>query len=253
MERAFDDRQHDRSTEPLPHSTQLLRLLVRAIDSLASDFDVVELCQQLLEACVEVTDAADAGLLLADQRGDLQVLASTTEAPRLLELLQFEGPGLRAYRSRSPETVPDLRAAQDLWPEFAPAALAAGYRCAYAVPLRLHRESIGALTILAAPAAAHGHLGLRIGQLLADIAAIGIAHHVLLAQGGIIHAQLPTALNTRVAIEQAKGVLAERGSRDMDLAFGLMRTHARATGGRLADIAGDIVEGRVDLRADVAD
>ncbi|WP_433205570.1 GAF and ANTAR domain-containing protein [Nocardia sp. CA-107356] len=253
MGRVFDDRHRDRSTEPLPQSTQLLRLLVRVVDSLTSDFDVVELCQQLLEACVEITGAADAGLLLADQRGDLQVLASTTEAPALLELLHCEGPGLRAYRSTSPARVPDLRAAEDLWPEFARAALAAGYRCAYAVPLRLHRDSIGALTIFAAPAAALDHLGPRIGQILADTAAIGIAHHVLLAHSATINAQLPTALNSRVTIEQAKGVLAERGGRDMDLAFELMRAHARATGRRLADIAGDVVEGRVDLRADAAD
>ncbi|WP_330254616.1 GAF and ANTAR domain-containing protein [Nocardia sp. NBC_00565] len=250
---ASDDRHRDRCTEPLPHSTQLLRILVRAVDALASDFDVVELCQQLLEACTEVTGAADAGLLLADQRGDLQVLASTTEAPRLLELLHHEGPGQLAYRSKSPATVPDLRTAGDRWPEFAPAALAAGFGSAYAVPLRLHHDSIGALTIFAAPAAALGHLSLRIGQILADIAAIGVAHHIVLAHAATIHVQLPTALNTRVTIEQAKGVLAERGSRDMDLAFELMRSHARATGLRLTDIAGDIIEGRVDLTADAKD
>ena len=106
----FDDRQHDRSSEPLPDSIQLLRSLVRAVDSLASDFDVVELCQQLLEACTEVTGASDAGLLLADQRGELQVLASTNESARLLGLLQHEGPtcmptGTRP-RHRSPICVP---------------------------------------------------------------------------------------------------------------------------------------------------
>ncbi|WP_062985644.1 GAF and ANTAR domain-containing protein [Nocardia anaemiae] len=249
----FDDRQHDRSSEPLPDSIQLLRSLVRAVDSLASDFDVVELCQQLLEACTDVTDASDAGLLLADQRGELQVLASTNESSRLLGLLQHEGPGLDAYRSSTAVSVPDLSAAGDLWPEFAHTASAAGYRCACAVPLRLHRDSIGALTVLADSAAPLGQLDLRIGQILADIAAVGIAHHVLRAQGTTIQAQLPTALNTRVAIEQAKGVLAERGDRDMDRAFQIMRDYARATGRRLTDIAGDIVEGRIDLRADATD
>jgi len=249
----FDDRQHERSSEPLPDSIQLLRSLVRAVDSLASDFDVVELCQQLLEACTEVTGASDAGLLLADQRGELQVLASTNESARLLGLLQREGPSLHAYRNRAAASVPDLRADGQLWPEFTPAATAAGYRSAYAVPLRLHRDSIGALTILATSAAALGQLDLRIGQILADIAAVGIAQYVLLAQGATIQAQFPTALNTRVTIEQAKGVLAERGDRDMDRAFQIMRGHARATGRRLTDIAGDIVEGRIDLRADAAD
>ncbi|MEV4235628.1 GAF and ANTAR domain-containing protein [Nocardia sp. NPDC049737] len=249
----FDDRQRDRSSEPLPDSIQLLRSLVRAVDSLASDFDVVELCQQLLEACTEVTGATDAGLLLADQRGELQVLASTNESARLLGLLQYEGPSLDAYRSRTAVSAPDLRADGALWPEFAHAAAAAGYLCAYAVPLRLHRDSIGALTGLAGSAAALGQLDLRIGQILADIAAIGIAQHVLRAQDATIQAQLPTALNTRVAIEQAKGVLAERGDQDMDRAFQIMREYARGTGRRLTDIAGDIVEGRIDLRADAAE
>jgi hypothetical protein len=121
------------------------------------------------------------------------------------------------------------------------------------VPLRLHRDCIGALAIFGTTIAAVGHLGLRIGQTLADLAAVGVAQHLLLAQAASIHAQVPIALNTRIAIEQAKGVLAERGSRDMDLAFRLMRTHARTTGRRLADIAGDIVEGRIDLQADAAD
>ena len=94
--------------------------------------------------------------------------------------------------------------------------MAAGFGSAYAVPLRLHHDGIGARTIFAPPAAALGHLSLRIGQTLADIAAIGVAHHIVLAYTATIHAQLPTALTTRVTIEQAKGVLAERGSRDMD-------------------------------------
>ncbi len=249
----FDDRQYNRPSELLPDSIRLLRSLVYAVDSLASDFDVVELCQQLLETCTEVTGATDAGLLLADQRGELQLLASTNESLRLLGLLQHEGPSLYAYRNKTVASVPDLRATTNGWPEFAAAASAAGYRSAYAVPLRLHRDSIGALTILATSATALGQLDLRIGQILADTAAVGIAQHMLLADGAAIQAQLPTALNLRVAIEQAKGVLAERGERDMDRAFQIMRGHARATGQRLTDIAGDIVEGRIDLRTDMAD
>ncbi|WP_433715470.1 GAF domain-containing protein [Nocardia sp. CA-084685] len=178
----FDDRQRDRASEPLPDSNQLLRSLVCTVDMLASDFDLVELCQQLLEACTHITGASDAGLLLADQRGELQVLASTSESARLLGLLQHEGPSLDAHRSRTTVSAPDLCADGVLWPEFAQTASAAGYRCAYAVPLRLHRDSVGALTVLAASAAALGQPDLRIVQILADIAAVGIAQHVALAQ-----------------------------------------------------------------------
>ncbi|MFD0363314.1 GAF and ANTAR domain-containing protein [Nocardia sp. GCM10030253] len=262
---AFGDRRHPEPGEPQPHSAKhpentgnlrvstLLRSLIRSVGNLAGEFDVIELSQQLLEACLDSTDAADAGLLLADQRGDLRILAASAERQELLDLLQLgavDGPSAQAYRGMSPAALDDLGGTAHESPEFGRCALAAGYRSAYALPLRLQRDCIGALAIFGASTAALDDADIGVGQVLADLAGIGIAHYIVLAQVGTVYAQLPAVLNNRIAIDQAKGVLAERDSSDMDRAFQRMRGHARATGVRLADLAADIVDGRIDT-ADV--
>ncbi|MFE7797309.1 GAF and ANTAR domain-containing protein [Nocardia sp. NPDC057440] len=222
--------------------------MIRTLAGLGDDFDVIELSQQLLEACLDSTGAAEAGLLLADQSGELRILAASSERPELLRLLQLaavDGPGNHAYRAGNPTAADELGAPAHRWAEFGRSALAAGYRSAYALPLRLRRDSVGALTLFASTAAL-GDADLGVGQLLADVAAVGIAHHMLLAQLDTVRAQLPAVLNSRIAIEQAKGLLAERDSSDMDRAFLRIRAHARTTGVRLADLAADLVEGRID-------
>ena len=70
-----------------------------------------------------------------------------------------------------------------------------------------------------------------VAQALADVATIGILHQRVLTHSELVNQQLQTALNTRLIIEQAKGVLAERGAIDMDRAFNLLRSHARKTNG----------------------
>ena len=84
---------------------------------------------------------------------------------------------------------------------------------------------------------------LAVGQALADVATIGILHQRILSKSELVNQQLQTALNTRLIIEQAKGVLAERGTIDMDRAFNLLRLHARSTNRRLADLAREVVDG----------
>jgi AmiR/NasT family two-component response regulator len=82
---------------------------------------------------------------------------------------------------------------------------------------------------------------ISVGQALADVATVGILHQRTLTHADLISQQLQGALNSRVIIEQAKGVLAERGSIDMDRAFVLLRAHARKTQQRLADVARAVV------------
>lgn len=82
-----------------------------------------------------------------------------------------------------------------------------------------------------------------VGQALADVATIGILHQRVLTRSELVNQQLQTALNTRLVIEQAKGVLAERGNVDMDRAFNVLRGHARNTNRRLAELAREVVDG----------
>lgn len=175
----------------------LVETFVRLADTLVAEYDVVELTQQLVEACVRLLNATAAGLLLADASGTLQVLASTSEETRLLELLQLEagdGPCLHAHRTSTPVLIDDLPVTRKRWPAFTQRALTEGYLSVYAIPLRLRADTIGALNIFGATPSALTEEDVRVGQALADIACIGILHHRVLIRSETVNSQLQTAL-----------------------------------------------------------
>jgi transcriptional regulator with GAF, ATPase, and Fis domain len=229
----------------------LTRAFVDLADTLVSDFDVADLLHSLVEHCVTLLDADAAGLLLSDQRGGLQVLASSSEQARLLELFQLqadEGPCLECFRSGEAVSVPDLIETTDRWPQFASAARGAGYAAVHALPLRLRKEVIGALNLFSTET---GHLpqdDVDVAQALADVATIGILQERAIHNREVVVEQLQGALNSRIVIEQAKGLLAEAGGIDMDAAFVAMRQMARRTNSLLAQVARDLVEGRMEAK-----
>ncbi|WP_216900348.1 GAF and ANTAR domain-containing protein [Nocardia alni] len=235
---------------PAGEQAPLLTALLTALDVFTGDFDVIELSQRLVDACPVVTGGAAAGLLLADDRRDLQLLASTSEESGLLALLETEaldGPSREAFHTGLATSIPDLHVTGHRWREFRARAIDVGYRSTFALPVRCHRRSVGALTVLAQTPAAVDDDGMRAGQALADLAGIGIAQESALAQVDTLPAQLSGAVHARIVIEQAKGVLAERGGLDMPEAFDRLRTHSQKTGRRLADLAAAVVDGTVDL------
>ena len=220
-------------------------------DTLVADYDVIELGQQLIDSSMELLPIVAAGLLIRDPQGDLQVIASSSEQTRLLELLQLEadvGPCLLAYRSGNQAEVDDLSVDTQRWPAFALQAADYKFRSVSALPLRLREERLGALNLFRSETGALSSTHIAIGQALADVATIGILNQQTLLHSDLINQQLQTALNTRVTIEQAKGVLAERGNVDMDQAFVLLRSYARKTQQRLVDVALAVVE-KVDTSA----
>lgn len=223
----------------------LVHAFVALADTLVDDYDVVEFAQELVEDCVTLLDADAAGLLLADLRGGLQVLASTSEQTRMLELLQLQsdaGPCLEAYHSGHQVRVADLAAEKDRWPEFAELAHAEGFEAVVAIPLRLREERIGALNLLRKNRGLLPDSDLLVAQGLADVATIGILHQRVLTRGAVVNSQLQTALNSRIIIEQAKGVLSERLGMDMEHAFGRLRNMARSTNRHLGDTAREVIE-----------
>lgn len=225
--------------------SQLAQAFVGLADTLVDDYDAVELAQQLVDNSMVLLPIAAAGILIGDIHGELHVLASSSEQTRLLELLQIEadlGPCLLAYRTGAQVVVEDLRVDPQRWPDFAERAAQYNYRSVVALPLRLRQERVGALNLFGKEVGSLGQGDIQVGQALADVATIGILHQRILTQSDLINQQLQSALNTRVIIEQAKGVLAERGSVDMDQAFTMLRNHARMTRQRLADVARAVVE-----------
>src|SRR6266704_4414534 len=193
-----------------------------------------------------------AGLLLADPRGELRVVAASSEAARLLELFQLQndqGPCLDCFRTGRPVAAADLAAAAPRWPRFAPAARRAGFAAVQALPMRLREQVIGALNLFRADPGAFAPASVRVGQALADVATIGLLHERGMRHSDILNEQLQTALNSRVLIEQAKGKLAERLGVDMDQAFALLRDRARAGNRRLSDLARAFIDGTEPLTA----
>jgi transcriptional regulator with GAF, ATPase, and Fis domain len=230
----------------------LTQAFVGLADTLVSDFDVADMLHSLVRHSVELLDADAAGLLLSDQRGGMQVLASSSERTRMLELLQIqanEGPCLECGQSGEPVAVPDLRGAFERWPQFAPAAVAEGYAAVFAVPLRLRDEVIGAMNLFRTTIGDLPEDDQLVARGLADVATIGILQERALHDRGVLVEQLQGALNSRVVIEQAKGVIAERAGIEMDDAFTRIRNHARRTSTRLAEVAAQVVEGTIDVTA----
>ena len=227
---------------------RLGRTFVEVADTLVDDFDIVDLLVLVAERCVELLDASAAGLLLADGRGVLHLMAATSEQTEMVELFQIqndEGPCLECFRSGLPVLVSDLVAESTRWPRFVPVASGAGFRAAHALPLRLRNTSLGALNLFRAEPGRLSRPDVTTAQALADIATIAIHQHQAASESRAVTDQLRSALDSRIAIEQAKGVIAERAGVDMAEAFTRLRGHARANQRLLAEVAQDVVDGKL--------
>jgi transcriptional regulator with GAF, ATPase, and Fis domain len=224
----------------------LAEAFVEAADTLVDDFDVIDFLHTLAERCVQLLGIDAAGLMLADQYGTLHASAASSENARLLELFELQadaGPCVDCYRSASPVVNADLYANLARWPRFAEAARAAGFVSVHALPLRLRETVIGALNLFCAAPHRLSYADVRVGQALADVATVGILAQRDLQQADLIATQLQNALNSRIAIEQAKGVLAERHGITVDEAFVMLRRHARDDNLRMSDLARDVANG----------
>jgi transcriptional regulator with GAF, ATPase, and Fis domain len=228
----------------------LSETFVELTDTLVAGFDVIDFLHVLTDRSVQLLDVSAAGLLLADPRGELRVVAASSEAARLLELFQLQndqGPCLDCFRSGRPVACADLAAAATRWPRFAPAARQAGFAAVQALPMRLREQVIGALNLFRAGPGALAPAEIRVGQALADVATISLLHERSMRHSDTVNEQLQTALNSRVIIEQAKGKLAERLGVDTDQAFSLLRDRARTSNRRLSDLARAFVDGTETL------
>ncbi|HEY2203989.1 MAG TPA: GAF and ANTAR domain-containing protein [Pseudonocardia sp.] len=230
----------------------LCAAFVQLADTWAADYDVIDRLAGLSHDCVALFNVDAAGLLLADGRGAPRVVASSTEDARLVEMFELqadEGPCLDCLRTSTAVLTADLEQARDRWPRFVPRTLAAGFHAVHAVPLRLREDTVGALNMFTVAPGDLPRADLHTAQALADVAAIGILRERAIRTQQTVTVQLQAALNSRVIIEQAKGILAERGNLDMAEAFTLLRAHARSTNQRLTDLAREIVTRTADTRA----
>lgn len=225
---------------------RLSRVFVELADTLTAEFDVIDFMHTLADRSVELLHADAAGLMLADRRGQLRVVASSEEAAHLLEIFELqnsEGPCLDCFRTGEPVVNLEPAVMQTRWPEFWPQCLAAGYRTVHALPMRLRDEVIGAINLFANNESSLSPDDLVVGQALADIATIGLFQERAAKEKSTLAEQLQLAHNSRVLIEQAKGVLSERAGITVDRAFTVMRTYARSEGLRLTSVASRVIDG----------
>ena len=224
----------------------LAEAFVELTDTLVADFDVVEFLHVLAGRCVELLSVQAAGVMVADQRGSLRVMASSSEQARLLELFEVEtdeGPCVDCYLTRTPSADLDLDTPDPRWRSFARRAREAGFRAVHAVPVRLRDEVIGVLNLFAEAPGALSEDDARAARGLANVATMGLLQHRAVEYRQVLAEQLQHAMNARVVIDQARGILAEHLAMDMGAAFGELRRLAGRTGRRLSDIAADVTAG----------
>ncbi len=232
---------------------------VTVADTLVDEYDVIDLVHTLVEVCTTLLDVDAGGLLLADENGELQLVASTSERADFVEIMQLAagmGPCVDCFTSGKAVSVPDIAADGDRWPEFQAAAAQQGFRAVYATPLRLRGKVLGAMNLFSNTVGELNAPDAAVAQALADVATIGILQERNIRETGIVAAQLQRALESRVLIEQAKGVLSAQGDMDVDTAFTTLRTYARSHNLTLRAVAEavttrtlDVLEGDAVARA----
>ncbi|MCS5721022.1 GAF and ANTAR domain-containing protein [Herbiconiux sp. CPCC 203407] len=214
-------------------------------DTLVDDYDVIDLLHTLVERAAGILEAADAGILLPNASGSLEVVASTSERSHLISILQLraeEGPCVDAYTTGKIVAVDNIASTYARWPTFATSAASVDYQSMYAIPMRLRNQTIGSMNLFSDRLGPMEPKDTAVAKALTDVATISILQERALRESDIAREQLQHALDSRVVIEQAKGVLAQTERVDMHEAFTLLRNRARHSGRRLSVVAQEIID-----------
>ena len=236
----------------MTREVDLVKSLVDLADTLVADYDVIDLLTGLADRCVQLLGASAAGVMLASPNGDLRLVASSSEAMRVVELFELqakEGPCLDAFRTGERVGHENLSAGVGPWPRFATVALEAGFQSAFALPMRLRDAAIGALNVFSAEQTPMDEADVLIARAFADLATISVLQERAVTDTQLLNEQLTHALTSRIVIEQAKGVVFERAGIDMAEAFTRLRAYARNQNLRLTDVARAAIDGTLDAHA----
>ena len=218
---------------------------VELADTLVHDYAIGDFLHLLVERCEDVLQVDAGGVLLESPDGTLSLAAATSDKMERLEAAEMrhdEGPCIDAYRRVTQIVAHDLNNELERWPNTMQHALDMGLHSVYAFPLRLRGDCIGALNLYRERPGPFEDADVRLAQAFADVAAIGILQQRQILEAQTRADQLQGALNTRVVIEQAKGVLAAKTGVSLEEAFLALRNHARSHRVNMHTLAKRVVE-----------
>jgi len=227
----------------------LIATLVELADKLVDDYDVIDVLTVLSHRCVEAVDVDAAGVMLASPNGELQFIASSSESMKNLEIFQIhasDGPCVDCIRNGLAVTSEALSETDGRWPMFAPRAITQGLHAVHCLPMRLRGRTIGALNLFRTQEGSLSDDDVVVARGLADVATIAILQHQTTFDASTSNTQLSNAINSRVIIEQAVGMIRQATNCEKDFAFNRLRAHALNHHEGLTVIAKRIVGKSID-------
>jgi GAF domain-containing protein len=223
---------------------------VSVADTLTTEYDMVDLLHTLVSECAGILGMEAGGLMLVDGNGDLQLMTSTSEAADLVEVMQLAaaaGPCIDCFRTGVAVSVREISESQQ-WPKFRTAAMEQGFHSVLATPMKLRGKILGTMNLFGITAGEVTARDAAVAQALADVATIGILQERVIQEGHLIEGQLHRALDSRILIEQAKGVIANELSLSMDDAFNLLRKYARDRNLTISSVSEQVSNRAISVR-----
>jgi len=220
-----------------------LQTLSRFARVLPAQYDLELALVELTESVAAVLGLVGSGVTMAED-GRLRFVTAVSQASGELERIQEErqaGPCQDAYDTGEVVWVPDVRVETTRWPEFAAAATRLGVAGVAGIPMRLSSQIIGALNLYSSMPREWSEEDLAAATVLADVATSYVINASKMRQQQQLSEQLQQALESRVVIEQAKGITAQQHAVSVDEAFALIRRHARRNNASIRAVAGAIV------------
>jgi GAF domain-containing protein len=231
------------------HRAETVAAFVEIVGALVGEFDLIEVLTALTSRVVTLLDVEAAGVLLADSDGCLRVVGASNEAIELLELFQIqndEGPCLDCFKTGGVVLHSDVNLPSP-WPLFSKECTEAGFASVCAVPMRLQSRTIGCLNVFLRGDGGLTDADVNLAQAFAHVATVVIMQDEASRHAAIREGQLSHALTSRIAIEQAKGMIAEHFDVEMDEAFARLRNHSQDNNVGLTSFAQSLVAGTTDI------
>jgi GAF domain-containing protein len=220
-----------------------LKTLSRFAVVLPARYDLEAALSELTESVTQVLGLSGSGVTMAEE-GRLRFVTAVSQASEELERSQEQhqaGPCRDAYDTGEVVRITDVRLESTRWPDFAAIATRLNVAGVAGIPMRLADQMIGALNLYAPEPREWSDEDMAVAAVLADVATSYVVNASKLRQQEQLSEQLQQALETRIVIEQAKGITSQKNAITIDQAYQLIRGHARSNNASLRTVSEAIV------------